>query len=192
MTEIYMSDIMGSPMQQKRHLDGCNFRFFPGYKVNAEKSKEVGYAQHDEIDYIEIIVFNGEKTVREVQDRDKRAYPEQWARYEQSKQKPKDGYSLKEWPLITPAMLADLLAYGLTTIEETADLTEDTLQKLPFLQEPNRLANAWLESAKSKQAQVTKLKGEIQKLEENYKKLEDQYYAALQRIEATEGIRFNA
>jgi hypothetical protein len=191
--DISISDFMGgSPGQVKRHLDGCNFRFYPFYKENKEKSQEVGYTQHDSCEFIEIINFAGERTCRAVEDRDKRAYPQEYARFQERETKPVTGLYLREWCMINPAALADLEAFGLKTVEEVADIGNDHLSKYKFLQEWNRKANTWLKNAKSKQAECTKLEEELTALDNKFKKLEDQYYNALRRIEANEGNRFNA
>lgn len=193
MREIAISDFMGSSHGQvRRHLDGSNFRFYDHFKPNKQRTEKVGYAQHDSCDFIEIINFAGERTCREVEERDKRAYPEEFARYEQRKEKPASGLFLREWCMITPAGLADLEAFGLKTVEQLADISKDQLESYQFLVEWNRKANNWLKHAKSKQAECARLEEDLAKLKDLHKKLEDQYYNALRRIEANEGNRFNA
>jgi len=189
--EISMSDIMGAGYGQpvKKHLDGCNFRFYEGFKKDKEKSDKAGYPQHVSVDFIEIIPPMGDRTVREVQERDKIAYPEQWANYQNNKAEPKDGSWLKAWPLIDLASLADLEAYGLKTVEEVAALDAETCQKVGFLKPLQRLAEHWVNSAKSTKAQVTQLKKKLDEVNAEYESLKDQYTQALRRIEANEGTR---
>ena len=191
MREIAISDFMGSGNGQRRHLDGCNFRFYEHYKVNKERTEEIGYDQHDATDFIEIINFAGERTPRAVEDRDKRAYPEQWANYEARKAEPVSGMYLRAWCMINPAGLADLEAFGLKTVEQVADLGNEVLTQYKFLQEWHRKANAWLKHAKSKQAECARLEESLSNLQSQHQKLEDQYVNALRRIEANEGTRLN-
>jgi hypothetical protein len=188
--DIRMSDIMGAGNGQiKKHLDGCNFRFYESYQVNKEKTEKAGYAQHDAVDFIEIIPPMGDRTVRLVEDKDKFVYPEQWAKYEASKSEPKEGSWLRAWPLIKLNELADLEAYGLRTIEEVAGLDADVCQRVGFLKPLQKLAANWLKSAKSKQAQMTNLREELDEVKREHEMLKDQYHNALRRIEASEGTR---
>lgn len=193
MREIAISDFMGASQgQARRHLDGCNFRFYPFYKLNKAKSDEIGYPQHEPCDFIEIINFAGERTCREVEERDKRAYSQEFARYQEREANPSVGLYLREWCMINPAALADLEAFGLKTVEQVADIGKDILEKYQFLIEWQRKATTWLRHAKSKQAECANLEEKLTALTSQYKKLEDQYYNALRRIEASEGTRFNA
>lgn len=193
MREVAISDFMGGGNNQtRRHLDGCNFRFYDWYKPNKAKTEEVGYAQHDSCDFIEIINFAGERMCREVEERDQRAYAQEFARYQERKEKPASGLFLREWCMVNPAGLADLEAFGLKTVEQVADLGKDVLERFQFLVDWNRKANSWLKHAKSKQAECAKLEEDLAALQNLHKKLEEQYYSALRRIEANEGNRFHA
>jgi hypothetical protein len=191
--EIRMSDFIGSSQGQlKRHLDGCNFRFYMGYKVNKERSLEVGYPQHEDVEFIEVINFAGEKTPRAVEERDRLAYPQEYANFKARESRPENGYYLREWCMITPAALADLEAFGLRTIEQLASVSDEQLDKFKFLIEWNRKAKNWIKHAKSKQAECTQLEERVVQLSGALKKLEEQYMAALMRIEANEGTRLYA
>lgn len=188
--EVRMSDIMGAQYgQQKKHLDGCNFRFFEHYKLDKEASEKTGYSQHVAVDFIEIVPQMGDRTVREVKDKDRLAYPEQFAKYEAQKAEPKDGYWLKAWPFINKAELADLEAFGLKTVEEVAALGDEQLRKVGFLKPVHKKAKNWLKSAKSKQADCTRLQEKLDELENLYNSLKDQHALILQRIESAEGNR---
>lgn len=190
--DINISEFIGSGNNVKRHLDGCNFRFYSHYTLNKQRTEEVGYPQHDPAEFIEIIIFNGDRTTRAVEDRDRRAYPQEYERFKEREGKPVKGMYLREWCMITPAALADLEAFGLKTVEEVADLPSETVGKYKFLTEWSRKANSWLKNAKAKQADCARLEESLHELKVRYQKLEDQYYNALRRIEATEGTRFNA
>jgi len=190
--DLRMSDFMQSGQGVRRHLDGCNFRFYSHYKLNKQRSDEVGYAQHDPCEFIEIINFAGERTPREVEDRDRRAYPEEYARFVERENAPASGLYLREWCMITPSALADIEAFGLTTVEQLADVGDDVLNKFQFVIEWNRKAKAWLKTAKSKQAEMAGLEEKHFKLLAAYESLKNQYTQALQRIEATEGGRLVA
>jgi hypothetical protein len=189
--ELNLSDFQ-RPAGQRNHLDGCSFRFYLGHKLNKEKTQDAGYPQHEPIEYIEITSYLGERTPRPVEERDKRAAPEAYARFQASMQKPEKGMWLVEWCILQSHQLADLLGCGLVTVEQVADLPKEVLEKNQHLIEYQRKADAWLTSAKSKPAEIAKLKEQLFTLTTEHKKLEEQYYLALQRISATEGNGFHA
>lgn len=173
-----------------RHLDGMNFRFYEHYKPNKERTLKENRPCHDSADFLEMINFAGEKTVREVESKDRFAYPERWAAYEASKQPPTSGTWLKEWCMVSAAGLADLDFFGFRTVEDVAAISEELLQQHPGLKEWQRKAQNWLDSAKTKQADVTNLKEQLAQLQGRYQKLVEQHEAALRRIESLEGNRF--
>lgn len=171
----------------KKHLDGKPFRFFPSFTVDKDATNEKGYLQHKPQDMIEIITGANDKTTRKVEQRDIDAYPEQWQAYDKMRTKPKTGWWLREWVMITPAQLADLENVGFQTIEEVAAMSDDMLQQAPHLRMHFKLASAWLKNAKSKQTECAKLMVEIDQKDKRIKHLEEQLTHALQRIQGLEG-----
>lgn len=191
--EIALSDFFGNTGgPAKRHLDGLTFRFYPYYKLNKERSAEVGYPQHDPIDFIEIITQRGERTCRAIQEKDIQAYPNEYAKFKAREEKPVKGMYLREWCMINPSGLADLEAYGLKTLEELAAVPDEELERCKFLVPWFKAANAWIKNAKSKQAECARLQITIDEMQKRFTKLEEQHIQALRRIEANEGNRFGS
>lgn len=182
--EVNISDFMGRGNGQVRHLEGQNFRFYSGWKKNTEKSKEEGRLVADSIHMIEIINFAGDRTPREVQDRDKFAYPEAWQRYLDSQQTPTTGTPLSTWPILEPARLAELEHLGFRVVEDLAAISDEQVKKIPSLEDSRRMATNWLNAANSKQAEITKLKEHLHKANKKAEKLEEQLALAHKRIEA--------
>lgn len=184
-----MSDIMGRGDPNRKHLDGNGIKFYPFYKPNKEKTKEEGREIHDDADFIQITSPGGEVTCREVQDRDKYAYPEHWQAYEANRQPPQSGTNIAEWCIITPAQLQELNYMGFRTVEQVAGMSEEMTKQYPGLVAYQRQAINWLEGAKAKPNDFRKLKEQITELERKYNKLLEQYQMALKRIEFEQGGR---
>ena len=184
--EVSISEIIGRGTQ-RNHLGGLDFKFYPGWKENKKETEKEGRLICDPVHMIQVINFAGEKTDREVEDRDKRAYPEVWAHYLESFEAPKSGTPLVEWPLLIPAKLAELIYLGYRTVEQVADISEDQTKQVPALIEFKRMASNWIEAAGTTQAEVTKLKEQVVKSKRAYGKLEEQYNFAMRRIESEIG-----
>lgn len=189
--DINISEFQDYRSGKAGHLDGHDISFDMGYVLNKKRTEEENRPIHDDVPFLHLVNFAGEKTSRVAEERDKRAYPEIWARAEKKWAEPTSGTNLKEWCLLSKAKLADLEAFGLRTVEQVAGLTEDIIKQYPSLKEFQRLAENWLGSAKTKQAEVTNLKEQLHKLDGRFKKLEELYFSALRRIEANEGNRLS-
>lgn len=131
----------------------------------------------------------GERTPVRVEEWHKTAYKTQWDAFQAGKEQPINGTPLEQWPLITVEVLAELKHYGIRTIEQLEEPTEETKRRMGPLVAWCKKASDWQKSAKSKQAEVTALREKTERLEKAVAKYEQDIELLIKRIEATEGTR---
>lgn len=185
--EVNISEIMGRQVAPNRHLDGQNFRFYLHYKPNRAESEKEGRPIFEDVEFIEVINFAGEKTPRAIEERDIRAYPDHYAAFKATLSAPVSGTHLAEWCLMTPGKLKELEHFGCRTVEQVAALSDEIQDKFPKLKEWVRRATNWLTASKVKQAEVVTLKEQLHKALLGKAKLEEQLLLCHKRLEAVEG-----
>ncbi|HWT40961.1 MAG TPA: hypothetical protein VN081_06910 [Dongiaceae bacterium] len=115
-------------------------------------------------------------------------YPEQWVKHFNEKYKdwlagketPENGYPIREWPVLSPAEVENLLEMKIRTVEDLAAATEELLQKNLGLRTLKQKAQAWLGSANVSAEQLTALKVENEQLKETIERMNER----LQSLEA--------
>lgn len=152
--------------------------------------KEGGLPQYKTYDIIEVARPGGDVTPVRVEDWHKKEYPEQWAAFIAGQEQPVDGTPLEQWPMMTVEACAQLKHFGIHTIEVLADLPDTERRKIGPLSVWCKKAKDWLGAANSKQTEVTALKAQVEKLSKQIEKYQADNEVLIQRIEATEGIRF--
>ena len=162
--------------------------FYIGTKPDPKKSVELGYRVTKDIDMVRIIQPGSRDTLEMVAsewlDRIKvkflenahDALPEEWIasfrkKYEmwkEGQEAPVNGTSIKEWPLLSPAQVSNLMACHILTIEDVAEMTEMAMQQAGMgSRELKTKASEWLKGKEISEAAMlenNKLKQEIEEL----------------------------
>lgn len=188
MAQIDWQSIMSGNTQPKKRYSGANIRFFYAYNENAEKSRLEGRPIFDEIPSISIQWPGMDETVRRIEPQDIQDYPELYARFKAGSEPVTEGTPLAEWPMMTGSAMRELNYLGFKTVEQLAAATDEAKRKLGPLSKFVKLAQDWLQAAKSDQNEVVKLKQLLDGETARRKALEHKFELLLQRVEANEGI----
>lgn len=188
MAQIDWQSIMSGNTQPKKRYSGANIRFFYAYNENAEKSRLEGRPIFDEIPSISIQWPGMDETVRRIEPQDIQDYPELYARFKAGSEPVTEGTPLAEWPMMTGSAMRELNYLGFKTVEQLAAATDEAKRKLGPLSKFVKLAQDWLQAAKSDQNEVVKLKQLLDGETARRKALEHKVELLLQRVEANEGI----
>lgn len=188
MAQIDWQSIMNGNSQPKKRYSGANIKFFFAYNENKEKSLKEGRPIFDEIPSISIQWPGMDETVRRIEPQDIQEYPELYARFKAGSDPVAEGSPIAEWPLMTGSAMRELQYLGFKTIEQLAAASDEVKRKLGPLSKFSKLAQDWLDAAKSDQGEVVKLKQLLDVETSRRKQLEHKVELLLQRVEANEGI----
>lgn len=192
MAQIDWQSIMNGNSQPKKRYSGANIKFFFAYNENKEKSLKEGRPIFDEIPSISIQWPGMDETVRRIEPQDIQEYPELYARFKAGSDPVAEGSPIAEWPLMTGSAMRELQYLGFKTIEQLAAASDEVKRKLGPLSKFIKLAQDWLDAAKSDQGEVVKLKQLLDVETSRRKQLEHKVELLLQRVEANEGIDLRA
>jgi len=187
MANIDWHTIMSGNSQPKKRYSGANIKFFYAYNENEEKSLSEGRPIFDEIPSISIQWPGGDETVRRIEPQDIQEYPELYGRFKAGSEPVTEGTPLAEWSLMTGSAMRELQYLGFKTVEQLAAASDEAKRKIGPLSRFIKLAQDWLNAAKSDQNEVVKLKQMLDKAEARTKALEERLELFIQRAEATEG-----
>jgi FtsZ-binding cell division protein ZapB len=115
-------------------------------------------------------------------------YPDAWLKHFDTKfqdwkagrDTPENGYPVREWAVLSPAEVENLLELKIRTVEDLAAATEELLQKNLGLRTLKQKAQAWLESANSGAEKLAALTVENEQLKETIERMNER----LQALEA--------
>lgn len=170
---------------------GAHIKFKRIKEFDEKATEEAGgIPQYKTYDILEVKRPGGDVTPVRVEEWHKKEYPEQWAAFQANQEQPLDGTPLEQWPMITIEVCEQLKHFGIRTIEVLAELNDDLKRKIGPLSVWQKKAKEWLNAANSKQSEVTTLKAQVEKLTKQIAKYQADNDLLIQRIEATEGIRF--
>jgi hypothetical protein len=180
-------DALRQGNQQKKRYAGANVKFLNVYNENRDKSLAAGRPVFDEIPSISIQWPGMDETVRRIEQRDIEEYPEKYEAFMRGNEPVESGTPLAEWPLMTGAAMRELQYLGFKTVEQLSDANDDVKRRLGPLVKFVKLAKEWLDASSSTQADVVKLKQQLEKEQSRTAKLEERLELLMQRVEASEG-----
>lgn len=187
MAQIDWNSLMNGQAQQKKRYSGANVKFFNAYNENREKTLKEGRPIFDEIPSISIQWPGGDETVRRIEPQDIHEYPELYKAFTIGNEPIESGMPLTEWPPINGSAVRELQYIGFKTVEQLAEANDSLRPKLGPLFKFVKLAQDWLNAAKSSQADVVSLKQQLEREQKRTAKLEHQLELLMQRVEANEG-----
>jgi hypothetical protein len=192
MAQIDWQSIMSGNSQPKKRFSGANVKFFYSYNENREKSMREGRPIFDEIPSISIQWPGMDETVRRIEPQDISEYPELYARFKAGSEPVLEGTPITEWPMMTGSAMRELQYLGFKTVEQLAAATDESKRKLGPLSKFCKLAQDWIDAAKSDQNEVVKLRQLLDRETTRREQLEHKLELFMQRVEANEGIDLRA
>lgn len=128
-------------------------RFYQREQINNFKTKEEGRPIYYMADFVRIEIPGNQYTIIDTfaSEYHKKAYPVQWARYQNEKKDLGDdsieGTVLREWAILTAAQAKELQHYRFYTVEQVANASD--AQLAPIVMIVGMGANAFREKAKA-------------------------------------------
>jgi hypothetical protein len=112
-------------------------------------------------------------------------YPEDWVRHFSTKfqdwlagrETPENGYPIREWAVLSPADVENLLALKIRTVEDLAAANEELLQKNLGLRTLKQKAQAWLNSSNASAEKLAALEIENEQLKETIDRMNERLKA---------------
>lgn len=151
-------------------------RFYLEPELQGFESEKAGRPVYKDVEYVEIHIPGDSKSTwgGRVKDEHRMRWPAQYEAFKKGQEPVHDGYPLKEWPPMTPAMVANLASLNVHTVEQLAAVQDGALMNLGTGGRQIRdKARAWLEQAKggeplaALQAKVAELEARLQVAEAN-------------------------
>jgi hypothetical protein len=137
--------------------------FHRGFELNEAKSTEAGRPVHDDVDLITIRVPGQRDTMVARADYGyQQRFPTQWAQYKANAEQISSGTRLSEVTWLTPALVADLKAANVHTVEQLAGMSDSHGHVFMGFQGLKQRAQAYLEAAAGA-APALKLQAELEK-----------------------------
>lgn len=178
----------GQSQAPKKRYAGANVKFFFAYNENVEKSRQEGRPIFDEIPSISIQWPGGDETVRRIEQQDITDYPEKYAQFKAGSEPMTEGTPLAEWTMMNGSAMRELQYFGFKSVEQLAQANDDVKRRLGPLSKFVKLAQDWLDAAKSDQSEVAKLRSLLDREKARTTSLEHKLELLMQRVEANEGI----
>jgi len=101
-------------------------------KPDPDATKAAGAPRYRNVPMVEIVIPGDNRTriVREVQDKDRERWPDQWERFSGGAVMQIEGTPLSEWPQITVAQVEDMRQQNVLTVEQLANVADHLLPRL--------------------------------------------------------------
>lgn len=153
--------------------------FHRHFVQNSEKSAEAGRPIYDDTDFIKIMTPGDRDNIidRPIRDEDKFRFARQWQAYKNGDGDRVEGTPLAHWPQVTRGQVEEFKYFNVTTVEQLADLRDDTVQRMPGANRLKDLAKAYVATAAGeaplveKQKQIDEQAAQIAALQEQVKQL---------------------
>lgn len=154
-----------NPQTPSAHGLFVEFYMFP--KQNEEKSNEEGRPIFEEKPYIMIMVPGDKSSIvrRPVRTGmhpkdDNNRFHNEYQAFMQKKDQPLEGTPLAQWPQITRAIVLELEALNVRTVEHLGNMPDTFASQYMGMQDLKQKANKWLELTKS-EAPMQQLQAEL-------------------------------
>jgi hypothetical protein len=107
-------------------------RFFVESELQEFKSNEAGHSIYADVEMVEVIIPGDSKSTwaGRVKQEHKDRWPREYEAFKKGQAVEHDGYPLKMWPPMTPALVATLGALNVYTVEQLAAVQDGALQNL--------------------------------------------------------------
>lgn len=148
--------------------------FFVEPVKNDAKSKEAGRPIFDEVEIVRLLVAGDPyNQVTHPADSEyiQNRFPEEYRRWKEKKQERHiSGTPLRQWPLLSPANVAEFEALNIFNVEGLSNIPETSIGKIMGMREWRAKAQAWLAAAKDS-AVITQMASENDSMKDQIKDL---------------------
>lgn len=133
---------------------------------------------YDNVEMVEIITPGDPKAmpVRKVTDGIRAKYRDYYEHWKRTQQMAPIGTPLEMWPMMTPAMVLQLKAANIFTVEQLAEVNDGNLHHIPFGKTIREQARGWLE-AKEKSDAVEQATAQTQAMQDGMRMMEQRFEA---------------
>lgn len=179
------ADFDFTPPTVNVHKPRAFVEFFLDSREHPAKSAEAGRPVHVDVEMVRIInPGSRDEYVAKADEDIIRQYPEEYRRWKETKRNTIEGTPLEMWPVMTPAIVADLKYQRIYTVEQLATCSDTAIQKLGhgFL-DLRKKAQAFLEVAKDSAA-VQKYAAENEQLRRDIEMLKAEIVKINDRVKA--------
>lgn len=164
---------------------GLNLRFFIDPIQNKGRSEKEGRPMYDNIEFVEINVPGSRDThVKKVDASVIERFGPQYEKWKKTQEQPTDGTPLTMVPFLNPAQIKEFAAININTLEQLAELSDATVQKIGMGGADLRKKAQTYMSAGKDTAEVLGQREEIKRLQLDNQQLKQQIAAVNQRYEA--------
>ena len=149
LTSMAFESSRGSSNSRFADDDKLFVQFSVGSVQNTQKTAQEGRPIFDDVDMIKIIVpGNTENTIhRVVRPTDKHRFPKQHAAFLEGREHKESGTPLKMWTLITRSQVDELAHFKIYTVENLANLSDESASRFAGLATLREHAKAFLAAA---------------------------------------------
>lgn len=177
---------------QRKMYQGATIKFDELIELDVVATeKATGVPKYKATDVISVRYPGADETVVKVNEQHIKEYPEQWAAYKSNNEQPLEGMPLSQWTIIPRAVVEEFKYFGIRTVEQLRDVSDEAKRKIGPLQSWVKKAKEWDKAANSTQAQVASLTAQLERATKRADALEDKMAMLMQRIDATEGNNFS-
>lgn len=105
---------------------GVQVEFYLDKVLQGKESQDAGREIYKDEPHVRIRVAGQDKSdiVREVKQKDKLRFPEEWSAFEKGMEAPRHGTPVEQWGRITPSLAATLRTINIRTVEDIASCSD--------------------------------------------------------------------
>lgn len=166
--------------------DKCQPLFYMKEVKDVAKSRVENRVCYKMVEYVEIFV-PGEKNLRPnrpITDEDKRRWPDQYRRFQETREEEMEGTPISQWPYLDRAGVAEMTANGFPTVELVAACPDGSLNLLGA--NGNEVRKRAQHFLKPQPETERDLRAEIDELQSSLKNTQIELENANKKIEAFE------
>jgi hypothetical protein len=117
--------------------------------------------------------------------RDKGRFPQHYQAFLSRTEAPTEGTPLIEWPAVTRSFAEQLSFINIKTVEQLADLNDNTMHQVPGIANFKQKAKDWLEATKD-DGILSRLRTELEERDTKIEEMSGQMDALISRLDALE------
>lgn len=174
------------PQNQNKADQTLLVKFYYDSLPDKRATSEQGRPMFKEVEIIDIrIPGQRDGVVRPATERDKARFPQHYTAFKNRTEAPVEGTPLAEWPLVSRSFADQLSFLNVKTVEQLAEMADNTHHQIPGIQNYKQKAKDWLEYTKD-DAIVSKLRDEVTERDEKIEELTGTLETLLARVDQLE------
>ena len=189
--DVNLSEYYERQAGKRKMYDGGHVEFFMDLVPDVKESEAKGRPIYKEVESVRVKFPGSDEHVVVVEERHKQEYPDKYKAFKEGLSQPEEGTPLETWPMMTRPVVMELKHFGIRTIEQLSEITDEARRKLGPLGTWSKKAKEYLKAVNSGPNQAIALQEINEKLQAKIKKYEDQIELLIRRVESLEGNRFD-